>query len=463
MSRRTREEFRRYWDPERETMPVEKRQALILDRLQAQLRYAYESLPFYRRLYDAHGLKPQDVRSMQDFTQKVPPITKEMLRTDQQEHPPFGSLSGVDNADILRVYASSGTTGTPTLYGISREDWERAAEAQAMAVWAMGVRPDDVVHFLFPFGMFVGGWAILHGTTRVGATNFPAGALDSRKHIEMMRQLGSTVLAGTPSYCLHLGEVAKDMGFDLSTLPVHSLLVGGEPGGMLEGPRHAIRQAFGDVRILDTGNTSECFPTQMNSSCDHESGVHVFEDEVFLEVVDRDDPTVAQPDGEAGATVYTTLWRRSQPMIRFWAGDETTLVRDPCPCGRTYPLLPRGLVGRVDDMLLVRGANVYPSVIDDTVRRIPGVGAEYRIMVEKKGSMDELTIESEWDPHWLAGRADTNTACGQLQQTLVDALRHSTGLRCEVRLVEPGSQEGQLFKAKRVIDRRPAETGRAPL
>jgi phenylacetate-CoA ligase len=454
MHQRDERGYPKYWNAERETMDPAERESVIFRRLVSQIEYAYNRLPFYRRLYDSHGVKPEDIRSMDDFAKRVPVVTKDMLRRDQLEHPPFGSASGVEHEEIVRVYASSGTTGTPTLYGISRRDWDRSADAQAMAAWAMGVRPDDVVHFLFPFGMFVGGWAILHGTTTVGATNFPAGALDSRKHIDMMQQLGSTVLAGTPSYCLHLGEVAKDMGFDLSTLPLKSLLVGGEPGGMLAGPRAAIRKAFGDVRIMDTGNTSECFPTQMNSSCTEESGVHVFEDEVFLEVTHRDDASVRQAEGERGAAVYTTLWRESQPMIRFWPGDETYMVREPCACGRTYPLLPQGLIGRLDDMLLVRGANVYPSAIEDTVRQVPGVGAEYRVIVEKHGAMDELTIESEWDAHWLAVQPDPQTACEELQATLQSALRKTTGLRCEIRLLEPGSHESQLFKARRVVDRR---------
>lgn len=386
-----------YWDEPRETMDPADRSAVILRRVKAQLEYAYHRLPFYRRLYDAHGIEPDDIRTLGDFTKRVPVVTKDMLRDDQLENPPFGSGAGVDNEAILRVFASSGTTGMPTLYGISKHDWDRAADVQALAAWAMGVRPNDIVHFVFPFGMFVGGWAILHGTTTIGATNFTAGAMDSRRHIEMMQQLGSTIVAGTPSYCLHLGEVAKEIAFDLSTLPIHSLIVGGEPGGSLDGPRRALRNAFGDVRILDTGNTSECFPTQMNSSCTEETGVHVFEDEVYLEVVDREDPSVAQSDGEHGAAVYTTLWREAQPMIRFWAGDETFLVREPCPCRRTYPRLPQGLIGRLDDMLLVRGTNVYPSAVEDTMRQVTGVGAEYRILLEKDGAMDELIVESEWD------------------------------------------------------------------
>ena len=447
--------YRRFWDEPRETADPETRRQLILDRVRHQLHYAYEQLPFYRRLYDEHGFQPDDVKSLEDFTAKVPIVTKDMLRRDQADHPPFGSYLGVEPADLVRIFGSSGTTGTPTVYGISRDDWERSKDCQAMAGWAMGVRPDDVVHFLFPFSMFVGGWAILLGTTEIGATNFPAGALDSRKHLDMMRQLGSTVLAGTPSYCLHLAEVARDNGVDLTALGIHTLIVGGEPGGSLSGLREAMRAAFGDVRVADTGNTSECYPTQMNSSCHEETGVHIFEDEVFLEVVDREDPGVAVPDGERGATVYTTLWRRSQPMIRFWAGDETYMDRTPCRCGRTFPRLPEGLLGRLDDMLLIRGANVYPSAVEDTLRKVEGVGAEYRLIVEKRGAMDEIRIECEYDPRWLSAQSGAEGARQDLIARMDAALKRTIGLRCPVEIVEPGTHEARLFKARRVVDRRP--------
>lgn len=447
--------FRRFWDEARETMPAAERRRLVLERVQHQLRAAYETLPFYRRLYDAHGVRPGDVRTLEDFTAKVPCVTKDMLRQDQALHPPFGSYAGVGLEDVVRVFGSSGTTGKPTLYGISRADWERARRAQAMAVWAMGVRPDDLVHFLFPFGMFVGGWAILHGTTEIGAASFPAGAMESRRHIDMMKLLRPSVLAGTPSYCLHLGEVARQIGENLGALGIRTLIVGGEPGGSLAGPREAMRAAFGDVTIADTGNTSECFPTQMNSSCEEASGVHVFEDEVFLEVVERDNPNASVADGGRGATVYTTLWRQSQPMIRFWAGDETWMTREPCRCGRTYPRLPDGLAGRLDDMLLVRGANVYPSAIEDALRAVAGVGAEYRVIVEKRGALDEMRIESEYDPRWLATQPRREEAPGSLTRAIEAALKRSIGLRCGVTIVEPGTLESQLFKARRVLDRRP--------
>lgn len=437
-----------YWDKARETADPKVREQLIVERIQAQLRYAYERIPFYRRLYDAAGVTPDDVKTMQDFTQRVPIIDKDMLRTDQAAHPPYGSYLAVNPQEIVRIYGSSGTTGTPTVYGISDRDWQRAADVQAMAMWAAGVRPHDVVHFLFPFSMFVGGWAILHGTDRIGATNFTAGGLGTDRHIAMMQQIHSTVLAGTPSYCLHMAEVARGMGVNLADLDVHTLLVGGEPGGSLPGTVEALKREFGDVRVIDTGNTSECFPTQMNSSCAAEAGVHVYEDEVLLEVVDLNDPQVMVPDEERGATVYTTLWRESQPMIRFWAGDETYLTREVCPCGRTYPRLPEGLLGRRDDMLLIRGANVYPSALDSVLRMLPQIGPEYRLLLDKNGALDELTVSVE-----LAGMfADDRAA--QFAEEIDRQVRQTIGLRCVIDVVPTGTYEVQTFKAKRVIDRR---------
>lgn len=446
--------YPRFFDEPRETMEPSRRMDLILEKVRAQLRYVYEELPFYRNLYDEYGLNPDGVNSLEDFARKVPIVTKDMLLRDQEAHPPYGSYAGVEPREIQRIFASSGTTGTPTVYGISDHDWERAKQAQAMAVWAMGARPSDVVHFVFPFSMFVGGWAILLGCDAVGATCFPAGALDSHKHIDMMHQVGSTILAGTPSYCLHLAEVAKEMGVDLRKTKLHTLIVGGEPGGTLPGPCAAMREAYGDVVIADTGNTSEAFPTQMNSSCAEGTGVHVFEDEVFLEVVDPDDTKVVQPEGQRGAAVYTTLARKSQPVIRFWAGDETYMTREPCPCGRTYPRLPEGLVGRLDDMLLVRGANVYPSAIENALRQVQGVGAEYRVLVEKRGAMDEIRIEAEYEPVWLSSQANVDDAKRDLVARIESGLKRHIGLRCPVDLVEPGTHEAQLFKARRVVDQR---------
>lgn len=445
-----------YWDQARETALPKVRAEQILERVKAQVHYVYEELPFYRRLYDKHKVRPDQIRTLKDFARRIPVVTKDMLREDQAQHPPFGSYSNTRRGEIARIFGSSGTTGTPTIYAISRQDWERAAEAQAMAVWAMGVRPTDIVHLLFPFSLFVGGWAVLHGADRIGAGCFTAGALDTRRHLELLERLQCTVLAGTPSYILHMIGVAQEMGIDLHKSPVHTLIVGGEPGGSLAGPRAAMKAGFGDqVRVADSGNTSECFPTQMNSSCREETGVHIFEDEVFLELVARDDPTAVVPDGQTGATVYTTLWRKSQPMIRFSAGDETYMVRDLCRCGRTYPRLPDGLTGRIDDMLLIRGANIYPSAVENVLRQVPGIGREYRIVVDKKGPLDEATIEAEYSADWVQDQVDAVSARQVLADSIADQLKRVTGLRFGVRVVDPGTHEQMLFKARRVIDRRP--------
>jgi len=447
--------FPQYWDEPRETMSRKDRERVIVDRMQAQLAYAYDSLPFYRSLYDRFGFKPSDVQSLEDFTAKVPIVTKQMLRDDQAIHPPFGSYSNTPADDVARIFGSSGTTGVPTLYAISKVDWARATEAQAMAIWAMGVRPQDTVHFVFPFGMFVGGWAIMLGVERVGATVFPVGAADSRRQIDLVGQLKPTVIAGTPSYVLHLAEVARTMGVDLAVSGVHTLIVGGEPGGTVPGMMAAMRAGWGQhVIICDTGNTSECFPTQMNSSCDRGTGVHIYEDEVFLEIVNPQNHNQRLADGEFGATVYTTLWRQSQPMIRFFAGDRARLVHERCSCGRTYPRLPEGMVGRLDDMLLIRGANVYPSSIESVLRQVPGVGAEYRVVVEREGALDEMSLEVEPEDDSLM-QPHAEGARQKLVHAIVEEVRRHVGLRVEVRLVPTGTHEKMLFKARRVVDKRP--------
>ncbi|MFC7657165.1 phenylacetate--CoA ligase family protein [Pseudonocardia benzenivorans] len=221
---------------------------MILDRVQAQLRYAYQELPFYRRHYDAHGFRPEQVRSLEDFTTKVPVITKKMLVADQIEHPPFGSytrdFTAADGSSgIARIHGSSGTSGTPTMYAVSRADWERAADVHAMAQWCAGIRPDDVAQVGFPFGLFFGGWGVLQGLERIGATVFPLGVTDSQKHLELITRLGSTVFTATPSYCIHLLSVAENLGVDLSKSTVRTLLVGGEPGARCPGPAGSSRRA----------------------------------------------------------------------------------------------------------------------------------------------------------------------------------------------------------------------------
>lgn len=451
---------RRFWDEARETRDPAARDEIILDRIRHQLDYVYRELPFYRRHYDAHGFHPSQVNSLDDFTRKVPIITKRMLVADQAEHPPFGSYTKPPApGEIARIHGSSGTSGTPTLYSVSRDDWERAADVHAMAQWCAGIRPSDIVQVGFPFGLFFGGWGVLQGLERIGATVFPLGVAESERHLELIEKLGSTVFTATPSYCIHLLSVAARMGIDLRQSSVRLLLVGGEPGGSLPETRRVIEEGWG-ATVVDAGSTSEMYPFQTSVGCEFGTGTHLFTDEVYTEVVEREDLHTAVPTGARGAVVYTHLWRESQPMIRFAPGDETYLDTDTCACGRTYPRMPSGVVGRLDDMLVIRGANIYPSAIETAVRAVDGLGPEFRIHVTRIGALDEIVVHAEvTDAVAETWRALPPAEADQRRDALTKeseaAMKHRVGIRVPVELLSPGALEQTTFKAKRVVDDRP--------
>jgi phenylacetate-CoA ligase len=438
-------------DPERETMPAAERDARSLDQLRRQLATCHERNPFYRRHWDAAGFHPDQVATWDDFTRRCPTITKSMLIADQAEHPPYGSYLGIDPHDVARVHSSTGTSGAPTVYGVSAADWEQAARVFAMTQWAMGVRPDDLVQFAFPFSLFFGGWGVLYGAEKLGASCFPIGAADTQRHVEMLFRLGSTVLEGTPSYVLHMAEVARELGYDPAASPLRRVVVGGEAGGAIPSTRRRIMEAWGLESVCDSGSTSEMFPFCTNTECTEMRGPHLFNDEVWTEIVDPADHNRPLPEGERGAVVYTHLWRSSQPMIRFAPGDAAIMTSEPCPCGRTYPRLPGGILGRLDDMLVVRGVNVYPSAIEHALRDIAGLGLEFRVFVDRRGEMDEVLVSAE-----LLEDGSSPDERDALARKAAEALRHHCQVRLGVELVAPGTYERATLKAKRVVDRRPA-------
>jgi phenylacetate-CoA ligase len=451
--------YKRYWDEERETMDPKQRDTLVLERLQEQLRYVYYHLPFYGRLYDQHHVKLEDIKSLEDFTEKIPIVDKRMLVDDQKEFPPYGSYAGDFKEDeIIRIHGSSGTSGVPTFYRVSRKDWERAAEAHAMAQWCAGIRPNDIVQVGFSYSLFFGGWGVNQGSERLGATVFPLGAIDSQRQIELMFRIGSTVFSATPSYCMHLISVAERLNLDLRNGPVQRLLVGGEAGGSVPGTKQALEQGWG-ASSHDCASSSEMYPFQTNVECEASPGMHVFTDEVYAEVVDKDNPQLRVPDGTAGAAVYTHLWRESQPMIRFWPGDETIMTHESCPCGRTYPRLPQGIIGRLDDCLIIRGVNVYPSTIETVLRTHLELGPEFMIVLDKQGVMDEISLQAEYSVHLeraLAGLSEESVQAqlARLANSVSDELKRVTGLRIPTEIVKPGTLPATVFKAKRVLDRR---------
>ncbi|WP_310963930.1 phenylacetate--CoA ligase family protein [Nocardioides terrisoli] len=441
-----------FWDRKRETRDPREREALVLERLQRQLHRAYAGVPFYRRRYDVAGFHPSQVKTLADFTARVPVVTKKELVADQQEHPPFGSYAAVPREALMRVHGSSGTSGVPTLYGISAADWLRSEEVCRMALWSAGVRPRHLVQISFPFGLFIGGWGLLQACECLGAAAFPVGSLmPTDQQIDHIVKLGVDVLVATPSYAMHLGRRAVERGIDLGAAGLRTVIVAGEPGGSISEIRKSMTTSLGGAFVVDlgAGASSEMHPFYANVGCTHaEGGVHLIQDENYTEVVDRDDPHISVPVGERGGLVATHLWRESQPMIRFWLGDESYLSDELCACGRTFPRLPEGVIGRLDDMLLIRGANVYPSAIEAIVNSHPDTGSEFRIIVDRASELDELTVEVEADVDPAAQEARAIAA------TLAADLKARLMVRARVEVVAPGTFEPQVFKARRVVDRR---------
>lgn len=438
-----------YWNKKIETMdPEERERTVILPKLQAQLKYAYAHSAFYKKKWDAAGVRPEDIRSLDDF-EKMPFVTKDEIRKDQSEHPPFGSNICVSATELARVFGTSGTTGRPTAFGVSKGDMQRIAEAHARAMWGFGMRPDDIVFIGSFFSLYWGSWGALVGTERLGATAFPFGAGvpgQSARAIEWMKEIKPTIFYGTPSYSLYLAEKAKAMGIDPARdFNFRILFFSGEPGAGIPSTKKRIEQTFGGI-CVDSGSTGEMSPWMTNCECDHRQGIHFWQDIVYAELVD---PVCKRrvPYGREGATVYTHLERTSQPMIRFWAGDITTWIDDPCPCGRTYPRLPKGIYGRADDMFVVRGENVNPSAIEDAIRGIPGCGDEFRIIITREKTMDELVLQVEHTPDVPP------QIVPEIQKKLETELK-TRGLRTVIQMMTPGSLERTQFKARRIIDKR---------
>ena len=438
-----------YWNERLETMDHEQREKeVILPKLQAQLAYCYEHSPFYRRKWDAAGIKPRDIRSLEDY-EHLPLVTKDEIREDQRLHPPFGSNLCISPRDIARVHGTSGTTGKPTAFGIGRGDLERIAEAHARIMWGFGVRPDDIVFIGSFFSLYWGSWGALLGTERLGATAFPFGAGvpgQTERAIEWMKDVKPTVFYGTPSYSLYVAERARAMGVDpRRDFNFRILFFSGEPGAGVPATRKRIEETYGGI-CVDSGSTAEMAPWMTDGECAHRQGMHLWQDIVYAEIIDLK-TRKRVPYGSEGVTVYTHLERTSQPMIRFNAGDITRWVIDPCPCGRTYPRLPRGIYGRSDDMFVVRGENVYPSAIEDVLRSIDGFGDEYRIVITREKAMDEMAVQAET-------RKDVDQArAPELKQELETRLK-AKGLRTIVRMLPPGTLERTEFKARRVVDKR---------
>ncbi len=442
----------RYWFPKRETMHPTERERAILDRLREVCAYAYSNAPFYRRKWDETGFHPSQLKSLEDFESKVPVVTKAELRASQSANPPFGDYLCIPESDVFHIHGTSGTTGRPTTFAIGRNDWRAIANAHARIMWGMGMRPGDIICVAAIFSLYVGSWGSLAGAERLGAKAFPFGAGApgmTARCAQWLDLLKPTAFYGTPTYALHLAQTAMDNGLDPRGFELKKMFFSGEPGASIPAVKEKIGQAFG-ARVIDCGSMGEMTPWMNVAGSAETDGMLCWQDVVYTEVCD---PITFRrvPYGQRGTPVYTHLERTSQPMIRLLSGDLTVWENGPNPCGRTYPRLPMGIIGRIDDMFTIRGENVYPSEIDAALNAMPGYGGEHRIIITRDGTMDELAVKVEAVPEiWNSGDA----GIAAFRREVAVGLQKLLGLRAVVAIVPPQSIERTDFKARRVIDDR---------
>ncbi len=436
------------WFPHRETMDPEQRDGQILLRIREVMSYAWEHAPFYRRKWDDAGIHPSSIKTLDDF-ERVPVVRKEEIRADQLANEPFGSYLCVDPHEVKHINGTSGTTGRPTAFGLSHSDWRSVANAHARVMWAMGIRPADTVLIASPLSLYFGSWGAYTGAERLGARVFPFGAGTSGQTLRTVRwikQMGVTVFYGTPSYAMRLAEVAASDGVSPASLGIERFFLSGEPGASVPAIRDRIVNTF-EAEVYDSGSMAEASPWMHLGAASNEPGMLAWQDLVYTEVCDP----VAHNRldyGAQGTPVYTTLERMSQPMIRLLSNDLTTWEAPSADRGRTYPFLPRGIYGRIDDMFTVRGENIYPTAIDDVVMSSPDYGGEHRIVISRTQTMDELTVQVE--------HADAldDASVGAWAERISSRLRTVLGVGANVVPVRQNTFERSEFKARRVVDDR---------
>jgi phenylacetate-CoA ligase len=428
------------FQPELETMPREALEALQLARLRTQLARVYVNVPIYRRKFDEAGFRPEQLETLADLG-RVPFTVKDDLR----EAYPFGMFA-VPLRDIVRVHSSSGTTGQISVVGYTRGDIERWGDLMARTLACAGATADDVVHVAYGYGLFTGGLGVHYGSERLGALTIPISGGNTARQVQILKDFGVTILACTPSYALHIAETAASMGVDVRSLPLRVGVFGAEPWS--EGMRTQIEEVMG-VRAIDIYGLSEVMGPGVASECLEQNGLHVFEDHFLIEIID---PETLQPvpDGERGEVVFTTLTKEGIPVIRYRTRDISRIVVGECACGRTFRKMER-VTGRTDDMLIIRGVNVYPSQIEQVLMGIPGVAPHYQVVLDKKGSMDTVEVQVEVSPDF---EFDEIKELESLQRRVAGAIASTLAVSVDVKLVEPRAIQRSEGKAKRVVDLR---------
>lgn len=428
------------WNERQERMSADERHHQQSERLRAQVQRVYDHVPPYRAKMDALGVQPGDIRSIDDL-QKLPFTTKDDLR----ENYPFG-LFAAPKRDIVRVHASSGTTGRATVVGYTRADIELWAEVVARCLSGASVTSNDMIQVAYGYGLFTGGLGLHYGAELLGATVVPISGGNTRRQIQLMRDFEANVLACTPSYALHLADALRESGVSKHDLKLRVGVFGAEP--WTEGMRQKIEAELGIIAI-DIYGLSEIVGPGVACECVERQGLHVQDDHFYPEVIDPDTGNSQQSVGR-GELVFTTLTKVGLPLLRYRTRDLTQLDHAPCACGRTTVRM-RKCLARSDDMLIIRGVNLFPSQVEAVMLEIPGLSPHYRLIVERVSNLDRLTLEVEADEQVFSD------SIGQLESftnRIRRALESAIGLGIEVKLVEPRTIERSEGKAKRVIDNR---------
>ena len=429
-----------FWQKDIETMERPELEALQLERLKRIVAYVYDRVPFYRKRLDDAGVKPDKIKVLSDI-QYIPYTTKDDIRDTY----PFG-LFAVPQKEIVRIHASSGTTGNPTVVGYTKNDLETWSDCVARLVTAAGATDEDIVQIAFGYGLFTGALGLHYGLERIGATVVPTSTGNTEKQLKLMRDFGTTALVSTPSYALYIAEVAADIGIDCRDLKVRLGLFGSE-GCSIE-MRTKVEEAW-NLFATDNYGMSELMGPGVSGECRLRCGMHFAEDHFLPEIIDPKTGDV-KPRGEEGELVVTTLTKEGIPLLRYRTKDITCIHYEKCECGRTHARMDKPL-GRSDDMLKIKGVNVFPTQIESVLVSIPEVGPQYQIVLDQKNYMDTFEINIEVsDPKLLESFSELEN----LQQSVRHKLQTVLGLDAKINLVEPRSLERFVGKAKRVIDNR---------
>lgn len=428
------------WNEYIECMDREKLVKLQGERLSAMIEKLYYNVPFYRRLFQEKGIEPGDIKSVEQL-KDLPFTTKQDLRDNY----PFG-LFAIPKSEVVRLHASSGTTGKPTVVGYSRKDLEIWSEVVARTLTAAGAGKNDVLHIAYGYGLFTGGLGVHYGAEKIGATVIPISGGNTQRQLQLMQDFGSTIIACTPSYALFLAEAMAEYGITTDSLKLKAGVFGAEP--WTEEMRREIEDKL-KIKAIDIYGLSEVIGPGVASECMHQEGLHIFEDHFIPEVVDPGTLEVL-PDGQLGELVFTCVTKEALPLLRYRTRDLTVLNTGKCSCGRTIVRMQKCL-GRSDDMLIIRGVNIFPSQIETVLLEMSETKPHYLLIVDRVNNLDVLEVWVEVDGQFFS---DEIKKLEDLKKKIQHNIESTLGIGTSVKLVEPKTIERSEGKAKRVIDKR---------